>query len=156
MKTLNIISNSDDKRAQRLSNFSADPFMLDGEGFASVESFIQGTKFPPKHPFRQYAFQAIGLTAKRFGVHAERKFVWWKKQKIIYGSKEHHALIERALWAKFTQNPGAKKALLATGRMKLKHETGDPGPPNTSLPAVLFCEILCKIRRELLKNVAEF
>ena len=44
MSVLNISSKSDDWRASRLSNFSADAFVLDGEKMASVEGFIQGTK----------------------------------------------------------------------------------------------------------------
>ncbi|MEK9158470.1 MAG: hypothetical protein AAB673_00520 [Patescibacteria group bacterium] len=150
MSVLNISSRSSDWRARRLSNFSADPFVLDGEEMASVEGFIQGTKFPEGHPTRQQAFQTAGVEAKRLGKEAERKFVWWKGQAIPYGSTEHHQLIERAIRAKFEQNQEAKDALLATKGMTLMHDLGRPEPPNTSLPAAVFCDILTRIREEII------
>lgn len=151
MAILNISSQSDDWRASRLSNFSADPFVLDGEQMASVEGFIQGTKFPIGHPARQQAFQAVGVKAKWLGKKAERKWVWWSRQVIPYGSNEHRQLIERAIRAKFEQNDGATKALLATEGMTLTHDLGHPESPNTSLPAKVFCEILTRIREEAIQ-----
>ncbi|OGN01719.1 MAG: hypothetical protein A3I26_01635 [Candidatus Yanofskybacteria bacterium RIFCSPLOWO2_02_FULL_43_10] len=151
MPVLNIGSKSDDWRACRLSNFSADAFVLDGERMASVEGFIQGTKFPDGHPTRQQIFQSVGVEAKRFGKKAERKFVWWNGRAISYGSPEHHELIERAIRAKFEQNTTAMDALLATRGMILTHDLGHPDPPNTSLPAKVFCDILTRIREETLR-----
>lgn len=151
MQVLNISSRSDDWRARRLSNFSTDPFVLDGEKFASVEGFIQGTKFPEEHPIRQQAFQSVGIEAKRFGKKAERKLAWWKGTAIPYGSIEHQKLIERAIRAKFIQNEGAMKALIATKGVILTHDLGHPDPPNTSLPADVFCNILTKIREETIQ-----
>ena len=151
MPTLNIGSKSDDWRARRLSNFSADPFLIDGEKIASVEGFIQGTKFLEGHYIRQQAFQSVGVEAKRCGEKAERKLIWWKEQIISYGSNEHHQLIERAIRAKFEQNDGAMEALLATGGLVLMHDLGRPDSPNTSLPAKIFCDILTRIREEAVK-----
>lgn len=151
MPILNISSKSDDCRARRLSNFSADPFLLDGERMASAEGFIQGIKFPEGDQTRQQAFQSVGVEAKRFGKKAERKFVWWKGQAIPYGSTEHHQLIERAIHAKFEQNEEAMIALLATDGMVLTHDLGYPDPPNTSLPANTFCDILTRIREEAIR-----
>ncbi len=148
MSVLNIGGKSDDWRAQRLSNFSADPFTLDGLKMASVEGFIQGTKFPEEHPTREVAFHSVGVKAKRFGKKAERQFVWWNGLVIVYGSTEHRQLIERAIRAKFEQNEEAMKALLATTGMTLTHDLGYPDPPNTSLPATVFCAILTRIREE--------
>jgi len=151
MPILNIGSKSDDWRARRLSNFSNDPFILDGERIASVEGFIQGTKFPEGHPIRQQAFQSVGVEAKRLGKEAERKLVWWKGQAIAYGSTRHRQLIERAIRAKFEQNNEAMKALLASEKMMLTHDLGEPDPPNASLPAKVFCNILTKIREEAIQ-----
>lgn len=151
MPVLNIGSKSDDWRARRLSNFSADAFLLDGEKMASVEGFIQGTKFPEGHPTRQQAFKSVGVEAKRMSKKAERKFVWWKGRAISYGSSEHYKLIERAIRAKFEQNTTAMDALLATRGMMLTHDLGHPDPPNTSLPARVFCDILTRIREETLQ-----
>src|SRR3989338_1830494 len=151
MPTLNIGSKSDDWRARRLSNFSTDPFLIDGEKIASVEGFIQGTKFPEGHHVRQQAFQSVGVEAKRCGKKAERKLVWWKERVISYGSPEHHQLIERAIRAKFEQNTTAMDALLATRGMILTHDLGHPDPPNTSLPAKVISDILTRIREETLR-----
>ena len=151
MSVLNIGSKSDDWRARRLSNFSDDAFMLDGERMASIEGFVQGTKFPEGHPTRQQAFQSVGVTAKRLSKGAERKFIWWKGRAISYGSPEHYELIERAIRAKFEQNTTAMDALLATKGMILTHDLGYPDPPNTSLPARVFCDILTRIREETLQ-----
>ena len=150
MPVLNIGSRSDDWCARRLSNFSADPFVLDGQRMACVEGFIQGTKFPERHPTRQQAFQSVGVEAKRLGKKAERRLVWWKGRAFPYGSSEHHGLIEKAIRAKFEQNSGAMEALLATEGKTLTHNLGHPDPPNTSLPATVFCNILTRIRKETL------
>ena len=151
MPTLNIGSRSDDWRARRLSNFPPDPFTLDSENMTSVEGFIQGTKFPEGHPYRQQAFQTFGVKAKRIGKSAERKFVWWKGKAIIYGSTEHHQLIERAIRAKFEQNEDSLRALLATEGMVLTHDLGRPDSPRTSLPSKIFCDILTRIREETIQ-----
>jgi len=149
MSALNVSSKSIDWRARSLSNFSADPFLLDGVAMASVEGFIQGTKYPEGHLNRQKAFESVGAEAKRLGGRAERKFIWWNGKIIAYGTPEHHQLIERAIRAKFEQNKDAKTALLATTGMELTHDVGQPDPPNTSLPAKVFCDILTRIREEL-------
>lgn len=153
---LNIGSKSEDWRARRLSNFSFDPFYLDEIKNYSVEGFIQGIKFPENDPRREKAFDSWGTDAKRFGRETpkERKFVWWKGETIIYGSAKHHALIERAIRAKFEQNKGAIEALLETVGMILAHDLGHPESPHTSLPAKVFCDILTKIRKENLEKVA--
>lgn len=159
MSVLNIGSKSDDWRTQRLSNFSADAFVLDGEWMASVEGFIQGTKYPEGHPLRIAAFLSVGREAKRFGSKFEllrlpdcRKLVWWQGRAIPYGSSEHHNLIERAIRAKFEQNKSAMNTLLATEGMILTHDLGRPEPPNTSLPAQVFCDILTRIREEAITH----
>lgn len=146
METLNVSAKSDDERAARLSNFSPDPFTLDGLAFASAEGFIQGIMWPEDHPNRSDAFASIGAKAKRFGRKAERKSVWWKGEEIVFGSPSHHLLIERGIRAKFEQNPGAMAALRATKGMTLIHDLGHPESPTTSLPAVVFCAILTRIR----------
>lgn len=147
MATLNVSSKSNDWRASRLSNFSPDQFTIDEQLIASVEGFIQGIKFQ-WNPERIMAFVSSGYDAKRLGEGAENKFVWWKDQTIPYGSSEHHALIERAIRAKFKQNEPAMRALISTGNLTLIHELGSPELPTTSLPAKVFCDILTKIRNE--------
>lgn len=146
MTTLNVSAKSDDRRAARLSNFSPDPFTLDGMTFASAEGFIQGIMWPEDHPNRNDAFGSVGGKAKRFGRTAERKSVWWRGETIPFGSSRHHLLIERAIKAKFEQNPEAMAALRATAGLTLIHDLGHPESPTTSLPATVFCAILTRIR----------
>ena len=150
MPVLNIGSKSDDWRACRLSNFSADAFVLDGVRMASVEGFIQGIKFFYWDSTRRQAFESVGVEAKRLGKTAKRFFVWWQGRTIPHGSSEHHQLIERAIRAKFEQNSESMNALLATEGMTLTHDLGYPDPPKTSLPARVFCDILTRIREETL------
>lgn len=150
-ETLNVYSKSDDWRARRLSNFSPDSFLLDGESLASVEGFIQGIKFPEGHLRRLLAFRSAGITAKRLGINIAPDSVWWKHQPIPYGSAEHRNLIERAIRAKYEQNSEAKDALLATKGMALTHELDEPD--SISLPREIFCCILMKIREEFLKTM---
>lgn len=148
-KTLNIYSKSDDSRGRILSNFSHHPFVLDGQHFESVEGFIQGIAFPEGDPRKEAAFKAWGSAAKKFEEEQERKFVWWNGEEIVFGSPGEHALIERAIRAKFEQNPEAKEALIATKGLGLTHVLPEPEHKNTCLPAKVFCAILMKIREEI-------
>lgn len=143
---LNVSSKSDDWRARRLSNFYPDSFVLDREQISSVEGFIQGIKFPPGDPTRQLAFLSTGVKAKRLGVKAVCQFVWWRGRAILYGSADHHRLIERAIRARFEQNTNAMYALIATRGLELTHDLGEVEHPKTSLPARMFCRILTQIR----------
>lgn len=146
--TVNIYSKSDDPRGRLLSNFSHHPFILDGQKFESVEGFIQGIAFPAGDTRREMAFRAWGSEAKKFGEEQEKKSVWWSGQEIVFASSEEHALIERALRAKFEQNPDAKKALVSTKGYWLTHVLPDVESGTTCLPAKIFCAILMKIRNE--------
>ena len=146
---LNVNSASSDWRACALANFPLFPFVLDGVVIASAEGFIQGIKYPEAHPSRRLAFLAHAQGAKQYGDRAERISVWWKGQALAYGSASHHALIARAIRAKFHYNQGAQLALRATEGMELKHDIGFESP-TTSLPAAVFCRILADLRDELL------
>ena len=146
--TVNIGSKSNDWRAQACSNFPAFPFVIDGVSLTSVEGFVQGTKLPEDHPTRAVAFASFGGAAKKLSKIAEGKLVWWNGKTITFGSSAHHKLIERAIRAKFQQNPSAMLALLCTAGEEITHDLGKPENPNTSLPAKVFCDILTRIREE--------
>lgn len=146
MEYLNVSSQSPDWRGRFLSNFWPSFFVLDGEEFSSVEGFIQGIKFPEGDLNRVAAFRSVMGEAKKLGKKAERKYVWWKGERLLYGSTEHLALIERAIHAKFDQNREFRYALQETKDMRLVHQI--PERKDTSLPAKLFCRILTYLRRE--------
>ena len=146
METLNVGGTPGDPRSARLSNFSPDSFRLDGIFCASVEGFIQGVKWPEGDAKRTTAFGSVGGKAKRCGKGAERKWVWWQGSQISFGSQAHHALIERAIRAKFEQNRSALMLLVDTRGLTLIHDLGHPVDPQTSLPGAVFCAILTRIR----------
>lgn len=160
-KTINISSGSGDWVERRLSNFSKDKFVIDGIEMASVEGFVQGIKFPefPREDTRRdIAFRLAGFAAKRIGDEAREfgyEFVWWRGKAIKYGSVEHFKLNERAIRAKFEQNPEAMAALLSTKGKKITHELGGEENPRTCLPKKAFCDILTRIREEKLKDLGE-
>ncbi|MGB6156626.1 hypothetical protein [Castellaniella sp.] len=148
--TLNVSFVSDDWRGVALSNFCLAPFVMDGVLLASVEGFIQGIKFPEGNANRQQAFTTWEWAAKKAGQGAQRNLVYWAGQQLPFGSPAHHALVERALRAKFAQNQGACLVLKATGRAVLVHNTDEgPEPALTSLPAARFCQVLTDIRARL-------
>lgn len=148
-KTLNIYSKSDDPRGRILSNFSHHPFVLDDIHFESVEGFIQGIAFPEGDPRREAAFKSWGGTAKKFENEQEKKFIWWNGEQMEFGSKKEHALIERAIRAKFQQNSEAQEALKNTEDLFLTHILPEPEPDNICLSAKEFCNILMRIRQEI-------
>jgi len=151
--TINIGSKSDDWRARACSNFPVFPFEMDGIMMVSVEGFIQGIMQCEGEANRYLAFSTSGGEAKRLGSTSERQFVWWNGEKINFGSSQHQELIERAIRAKFEQNPEAMRALLATVGEEITHDLGKPESPNTSLPAKTFCDILMRIREERFAKV---
>lgn len=141
--------------ANVLSNFAATPFVIDEVSCASAEGFIQALKFPTIE-MQAHVCSLVGRAAKFAGKKAAKRIqrqqkVWWQGQEFPFRSKEHFALIERALRAKFTQSERAKRALLATRRATLAHDLGHPESPLTSLPAREFVRMLVKIRAELEK-----
>lgn len=148
--TLNVSFVSDDWRGVALSNFCLSPFAMDDVLLASVEGFIQGIKFPEGSPERQQAFTTWEWAAKKAGQGAQRNHVYWAGQQLLFGSPAHHALVERALRAKFAQNQGICLVLKATGKATLVHVTDEASEPAiTSLPAARFCRILMDIRAGL-------
>lgn len=151
METTNIGgTRPQDMAAALCSNFPRMPFVVDDVELASLEGFVQGIKFPVGDERREKAFGLSGRQAKRIGRKAERIFVWWQGMEIPYGSPAHHALIERALRAKFGQLPEAMQALLATEGTELVHDLGHAESSHTSLPSAVFCAILTRIREERL------
>jgi predicted NAD-dependent protein-ADP-ribosyltransferase YbiA (DUF1768 family) len=151
LPVLNVAFTSDDWRGVALSNFTLSPFMLDGTLFASIEGFIQGIKFPEGHPLREQAFLLAGWDAKALGKQADNSGAYWGGACLPYGSADHHALIERAIRARFAQNEGLRHVLRTTAGMTLGHDPnpGQPEPAVTSLPAAVFCRILTEIRDAL-------
>jgi predicted NAD-dependent protein-ADP-ribosyltransferase YbiA (DUF1768 family) len=134
--------------ASAVSNFPAHPFTLDGVDIASMEGLLQALK--NKNPEMQKAIcQLSGMKAKRKGFGKK----WWRDGKLYwqgremdrYG-KEYQEFLDRAYLALYTQNEGARKALLATGNAVLTHSVGKNDPTRTVLTVQEFCSRLMWIR----------
>ena len=146
---INVVSDSADPVARMISNFSTAPFELDGQRYQSVESFWQGLKFSEESERRRLA-QLDGARARAEG---ERKgygpTVSYGGQEIVVGTWAHWQLMKRACRAKFTQNPEAAAALLATGGRPLTHVVRRD---STTIPGVVMAAIWTRIRKDLRKT----
>ena len=85
--------------------------------------------------------------AKRAGEEAiPAESFKYEGQKITPGTYAHWKLMERACWAKFTQNEEAREALLATGKRPLTHVMRRD---STTIPGAIMSEIWTRIRTRL-------
>ena len=110
---LNVAYRSSDWRIKLISNFAPTPFELDGRTYASVEGFWQGLKFPKAADRRRIAELYAGA-AKRAGEEAvPSETSEYEGQRFYPGTYAHWKLMERACWAKFSQNADARSARLS-------------------------------------------
>jgi len=178
LEGINIGSDMDDDDYAKLSNFAETPFVMDGVKYASMEGFIQslktndpekaikiqkmsgaeakfsGKKFA-KRIARSYQEDGISVGDPEF---TEGSFSHYQGIEILYRSEEHFNLIERAIRAKFEQNPDILKSLIGPennpDRRQITHKlTNTDGSIRiesaiTSLPAEAFTTILMRIRQE--------
>jgi hypothetical protein len=152
-----------------LSNFAATPFTLHDKKYASVEGFWQMMLYPegsddPRAKFpelewkhtRDQVAQMTAFEAKTAGTLAEAnmakmgiEWVSFEGRRFPYRPGEpgeHYRLIVAAMRAKLDQNPDVKRALLATGDLKLKPDHHqEPNAP----AAWRYNEIWMAIRSEL-------
>jgi hypothetical protein len=140
-----IWSKSPDLAAQQIGNFAPTPFELDGQRYASVESFWQSLKFQePADRLRVASLE--GAEAKRAGTsQGYGATVMYEGQTILVGTWAHWNLMERACRAKFAQNQAARAALLGTGQRPLVHRVRQD---SQTIPAVILAEIWMRIRKE--------
>lgn len=155
------------------SNFSATPFKVDDEIYASVEGFWQLMKYPDyeleNDPRKNSQFiwelsrkdvaSLSGFEAKSAGnvgsevmKKLEINWVSFKGQQMIYRTPEkgeHYDLIRKAMKAKLEQTEGLKELLLKTGSLILlpDHDQGASPPP-----AWKYFEIWMEFRDELAKR----
>lgn len=146
----NVLFSSDDPDSVMLSNLAAAPFWLDFTRCASVEGFLMAVMFPQDDPRHAQALQMTGRPAKRMGREAKRDFVYWYGRVLPFGSDAHEALIERAIRAKFEQNRLFMGALRRTRGKRLVHDVDHPASPRTCLRREVFCNILTRLRDDLL------
>jgi len=155
-----------------LSNLAATPFTFRGVRCASLEGFWQMMLYPegpvdPRAVFpglewrftRSQAALLSGFEAKEAGTLAERNmermgidWVSFQGRRFPYRPEqpgEHYALIVAATREKVRQNPRVKEVLLATGDLVLKPDHHEEAGARA---AWHYCEILMRIRKELLRK----
>jgi predicted NAD-dependent protein-ADP-ribosyltransferase YbiA (DUF1768 family) len=147
---INVVSNASSEAVRLISNFAHTPFELDGQSYASVEGFWQGLKFPGEED-RQRIATLHGDEAKRAGAQAPESDSF-EYGGVTYrtGCAEHWELMRLACWAKFTQHPGAREALLATSTRPLTHRLRRD---SRTIPGVIMAEIWMKTRTRLRRQL---
>jgi hypothetical protein len=94
----------------------------------------------------------VGMAAKRKGASKnwrQTQTLWWQGEKLDRHSQEYADLLDEAYLAMFTQNEGARRALIATGDAVLQHSIGKSNARDTVLTRSEFCSRLMRIRAEL-------
>lgn len=138
--------------ASALSNFAPHAFHFDGVDCASMEGWLQATKFQQVH--QQIAMCSyVGLAAKRRGKGRNRHWqrvqkLWWNGVEYDRHGKPYQELLDRA-YAALATNDGFCRALLASGDAVLTHSMGRRDAHDTVLTRREFCSRLTKLRREL-------
>ena len=137
--------------ASALSNFSPHPFEIDGVYCASMEGFLQSTKF--KNPDMQAEVcKLVGFAAKKRGSKKNwqrNQILHWNGVDIPRKSDEYQELLDRAYQAMFDHNESFRKALKASGEANLTHSMGRSNPRETVLTEREFCRRLMQLRAKL-------
>lgn len=132
---------------QLIANLAPTPFELDRRRYASIEGFWQGLKFTDEVD-RQRIAVLSGPAAKAAGRHVEPgEIIIYDRRKIVVGTVEHWALMERACAAKFEQHDGAREALLSTAPRRLEHKVK---VDSRTIPGIVMADIWTRIRAQLL------
>ena len=142
------ISSGSGYPASKLSNFAPNKFILDDIECASMEGWLQSTKF--KEPEIQVEVcKLIGKSAKFRGKNRKwqrTQTLYWKGVEYPRKSQEYQDLLDKAYKALFDQNEGFRKALKATNNAVLTHSIGKAKESETVLTKQEFCSRLMKLR----------
>jgi predicted NAD-dependent protein-ADP-ribosyltransferase YbiA (DUF1768 family) len=102
-----------------LVNSAAKDFVLDGERYASVESFYHSLKMVEGSPERAACAMAPASQALRLARRIRRADFQYRGRKYGVNSPDHAALVARAILGKIDQNQEVAEALRVTGRSLL-------------------------------------
>jgi predicted NAD-dependent protein-ADP-ribosyltransferase YbiA (DUF1768 family) len=133
-----------------LSNFAPHPFVLDVVEIASMEGFLQATKFSNPE-MQKHICTLVGFKAKLAGKHKRwqrKQVLYWQGKVYRRGEKEYQDLLDRAYDALF-QNEGFRNALKASGNAVLTHSIGRTNEKETVLTQSEFCGRLMRLRAKL-------
>jgi predicted NAD-dependent protein-ADP-ribosyltransferase YbiA (DUF1768 family) len=134
--------------ASKLTNFAPNAFVFRGISCASMEGLLQALKFDKAH-MQIHVCTLVGMAAKKRG--AKRNWrrdqtLYWQGEELDRHGPEYQQLLDEAYMAMFTQNEGARRALLATGTATLTHAIGKKKESDTVLTEREFCSRLMRCR----------
>jgi predicted NAD-dependent protein-ADP-ribosyltransferase YbiA (DUF1768 family) len=126
-----------------LCNAAPTSFELDGERFASVESFVNALKFPEGSEERRVCAMAPALAAREHARRRRGKSFLHRGVGVVVGSSEHEGLVASAISAKVAEHREVQKALRDTGAARLVFpltHTDRPGVLARVTPLALMIE----------------
>ncbi len=134
--------------ASKLTNFAPNAFVFRGITVAGMEGLLQAFKFDKLH-MQLYVCTLFGMAAKKKG--AKRNWrrdqtLYWQGTQYDRQGQEYQDLLLEAYMAMFTQNEGARRALLATGNATLTHSIGKKRESETVLTEREFSSLLTRCR----------
>ena len=110
-----------------LSNWAPTPFTLDGQSYASVESFYHSLKYPEGSEMRSAVGSLDGPMAQHKAGHKRSKTLQFRGIEIAVDSPEHAAVIAEAIVAKVKGHEAVRDALRNTGDALLTFPDGTKG-----------------------------
>jgi predicted NAD-dependent protein-ADP-ribosyltransferase YbiA (DUF1768 family) len=130
----------------KLSNFAAHRFEVDGVLCASMEGFLQSLPYKDQEEQRLVC-RLTGWTAKKRSNRDWQKtgMLYWKGKALRRDGVDYQILLDRAYEA-LAKVEDFRKALLATGDENLTHEIGHTVYTETILTTKEFCSRLMSIR----------
>lgn len=134
--------------ASKLTNFAPNAFVFRGITVAGMEGLLQAFKFDKLH-MQIHVCTLFGMAAKKKG--AKRNWrrdqtLYWQGTEYDRQGQEYQDLLLEAYMAMFTQNEGARRALLATGAATLTHSIGKKRESETVLTEREFSSLLTRCR----------
>lgn len=102
-----------------LSNWAPTPIVIDGESFASVESFYHALKYDEGSSEREAVAMLDGPGAQHYALRHRGRTFLWRGREIEVGSTEHAALVSEAIVAKVRRHPNVAAALRETRRARI-------------------------------------
>lgn len=126
-----------------LCNWAPTPFEIDGEIYASIDTFHHALKFPEGSAERHACASLKPTDAQRMARRVRAKTFTYGGSTIVVGSTEHRSLFARAVCARLSERTDVQMALRATCWSKLEFPltyTEHPNVPGLVTPLCLMIE----------------
>ena len=146
---IDILSNSSDPRAARLSNFTRRSFIFRSIKCASLEGFLQSLKSHSVIEQKRICLLS-GKEAKEAGQELnnywDSAWVYWGEDAYCRYVIDFFLLISTAYNNAYEQDPTFKDDLLATGHNELRHTIGKHDPRETILTEAEYLLQMYRLR----------